>query len=981
VPSRYLIGIDLGTTNSVVAYIDTQEVADAPPPIRVLPIPQLVAHGEVLTLPALPSFLYFPNADEVSAGAVSATWDEDPPMVTGVLAREQGALVPSRQVSSAKSWLSYPGVDRRAKILPVQAEPPQPMISPVEASARYLMHLRDAWNGAIGTDGETRFERQEIVLTVPASFDEEARELTVEAARRAKLDNLTLLEEPLAAFYAWIAANRDTSACGSSSRSCPPRAGNNEQLRDGELILICDIGGGTTDFSLVRARLVNDKLQFERTAIGEHLLLGGDNLDFALAHRVEDKLAEDKLKDIRLTLQQRYALRRACCAAKERLLSDSSLKRVSVTLLGSGRAVVGQALSVELTRDEVLQILAAGFLPMTAPDEVPAHGRSTALRELGLPYASDPAITRHLAAFLTQSAVTMKGLPGNHGSSANHRMARPNAVLFNGGFCAPAVTRERIIEAISVWFGGGQTGWRPKLLNNEALESAVESAVARGAAYYGRTRRGIGLRIRAGSPRTYYVGWRSDEALHGICVLPAGVEEGTTLPLLDREFSVLANRPVSFTLYSSHTRHDGHGEVAALDEANVHRHAPLVTLLRYGKKMREAYLIVRIRASFTEVGTLELWCESRDTPHRWRLQFELRAEEAQAQQLDTAKPQRVPTRPSATTTSDTTVESAAQLIRGVFGGSADGDTQAPETLVNQMEVALGAKRDSWPTSAIRRFGDVLIEVAAGRKKSHRHEVRWLNLSGFCLRPGFGVPGDAARVNDLRTIASNEIVFADDLRCQVEMLVLLRRIAGGINASEQHVLYSKHARRPGSKKKGCVNRQLEYEKWRLFANLEHLLGSTRALLGHELISNIRKEPGDAIWLWSLGRLGARIPLYGPRHSVVTPEIAGEWLKALLDLSTFTTATASAIALIARRTDDRSRDIDEAIRDRAISRVMGLGIAEETIPLLSKYVPPERADAVRSFGESLPPGLQLVSSANCLLSVPALHSSAPTFLKPA
>ena len=285
-PSRYLIGIDLGTTNSVVAYIDSQEVADAGFPIRVFPIPQLVEHGEVLTLPALPSFLYFPTEDELSDGAVSATWDENPPMVTGVLARQQGALVPSRQVSSAKSWLSYPGVDRRAKILPAQAEPPQPVISPVEASARYLMHLRDAWNGAIGTDAETRFEHQEIVLTVPASFDEEARELTVEAARRAGLLKVTLLEEPLAAFYAWIAANRHAPAGGLPSHPSPIRKGDDRDLRDGELILICDIGGGTTDFSLVRAHLVHGELQFERTAIGEHLLLGGDNFDFALSRRV-----------------------------------------------------------------------------------------------------------------------------------------------------------------------------------------------------------------------------------------------------------------------------------------------------------------------------------------------------------------------------------------------------------------------------------------------------------------------------------------------------------------------------------------------------------------------------------------------------------------------------------------------------------------------------------------------------------------------
>ena len=810
-PSRYLIGIDLGTTNSVVAYIDTKDGVDAGSAIHVFQVPQLVGHGEVRTLPALPSFLYFPTEDELSAGAVSATWDEDPPMVTGVLARDQGALVPSRQVSSAKSWLSYPSVDRRARILPTQAEPPQPMISPVEASSRYLMHLRDAWNGAIGTNAETRFEHQEIVLTVPASFDEDARELTVEAARSARLDKLTLLEEPLAAFYAWIASNGYAQAGGPDLA----RDESSENLRDGDLILICDIGGGTTDFSLVRSHLVNGELQFERTAIGEHLLLGGDNLDLALARRVEERL-----KDIELTLRQRYALRRICCAAKEQLLSDSSLERAPVTILGGGRAVVGQALSVDLTRKEVLQTLTDGFLPMTAPDEMPARGRPTALRELGLPYASDPAITKHLAAFLTQAAIAMNS------SSANHRMARPDAVLFNGGFCAPAVTRERIVEAISTWFGGTPGGWRPKVLNNEE----VDSAVARGAAHYGRVRLGAGSRVRAGNARSYYIGLPSSNGLQGICVLPAGVEEGTTLPLLNREFSVLANRPVSFTLYSSRTRHDAHGEVASLDEADVHRHAPLGTMLRYGRKLRELYLIVRIRASFTEVGTLELWCESRDTQHRWRLQFELRGEEAQAEQLDTAKPQPLPAPSPAVTDSDATVESAAQLIHNVFGGSADGEALAPGTLANQIEAALGAKRDSWPISAIRRFSDILIEVAAGRKESPRYEVRWLNLSGFCLRPGFGVPGDDARVKHVRTIASNETVFADDLQCQVELLVLLRRIAGGINASEQQALYRKLIGRADLRKKGRVNRQLEYERWRLLASLEHLLGSDRASLG-------------------------------------------------------------------------------------------------------------------------------------------------------
>jgi len=396
-------------------------------------------------------------------------------------------------------------------------------------------------------------------------------------------------------------------------------------------------------------------------------------------------------------------------------------------------------------------------------------------------------------------------------------------------------------------------------------------------------------------------------------------------------------------------------------------------MLRYGKKLRELYLVVHIRASFTEVGTLELWCESRDTQHRWRLQFELRGEEAQAEQLDTAKSQPAPS--PAVVAPDATVEAAEQLIRNVFGGSVDSEGLGPDTLANQIEAALGAKRDSWPISVIRRLSDVLIEVAAGRKKSPRHEVRWLNLSGFCLRPGFGVPSDDVRIKHLWTVASNEPIFADDLQCQVELLVLLRRIAGGINASGQQALYRNLTSRAGQRKKGRVNRQLEYEEWRLLASLEHVLGSARALVGNELVEKIRSEPENAIYLWSLGRLGARIPLYGPLHSVVTPQIAGEWLKTLLDLPAFTAATASAIALIARRTDDRSRDIDDAVRERTISRLMTLGIDEEIIRLLSKYVQTDRADAIRSFGESLPSGLQVVGSSNCLLSIPALLSAAP------
>ena len=613
--SRYLIGVDLGTTNSVVAYIDTQEAqVEESSGIHVFDVPQLVGPGEVRPLPHLPSFLYFPAEAEIATGTLALPWEDRPSSIAGAMAREQGALQPGRQVSSAKSWLCQSGVDRTADILPVEAEPSAAMISPVEASARYLLHLRNAWNYAIAADEPSRdeqlFEKQEIVLTVPASFDEEARELTVEAARRAGLANLTLLEEPLAAFYAWIADHQDAI---------------HEQVQDGDLVLVCDIGGGTSDFSLVRARSRGDAIEFERTAIGNHLLLGGENLDLALARRVEQKLNST------LSLRQRRALQMACSAAKERLLTEASLDRLPINILGSGRAVVGQMLTSELTRDEVVELLTNGFLPLIPPGELPTRARSSGLREIGLPYEGDPAITKHLAGFLRQAALAMS--PGTMALSSpgDAEMALPDAVLFNGGFCVPEIARQRISEAISHWSGRPEDGWRPKILRNDSMSSAV----AMGAAYYGRVRRGTGLRVKAGSARSYYIAMRSEDGGQAVCVLPAGTDEGTTLSLSGREFAALANRPVSFTLYSSTVRHDAHGDLADLDPVQMHRHAPLVTLLRYGKKLQELELAVRLAVSFTEVGTLELWCESLNSPHRWRLQFELRGQAEQSAERKT----------------------------------------------------------------------------------------------------------------------------------------------------------------------------------------------------------------------------------------------------------------------------------------------------------------------------------------------------------
>ncbi|HZS03997.1 MAG TPA: Hsp70 family protein [Blastocatellia bacterium] len=934
--SRYLIGIDLGTTNSAVAYVDTQEaVSGDAPAIHVFNVLQLVAEGELDALPTLPSFLYFAS-DQDAPGSLRLPWSERPNAVAGIFAREQGALVTGRQVASAKSWLCHDAVDRTAKILPWGAEQSEQTCSPVEASTRYLEHLREAWNHTTAArDDQLRFERQEIVLTVPASFDEEARELTVQAARDAGLQKLTLLEEPLAAFYAWIVTHRRLLK---------------RYVRDGTLVLICDVGGGTTDFSLIRVRIVAGEVRFERTAIGEHLLLGGDNVDLALARRVEEKLNHPKL-----TLRQLSALRRQCCAAKEKLLSDGRLRRAPVTIPGSGRSLIGGSLSTELTREEVEETLTRGFLPLTAPDDLPAREKRTGLRELGLPYAGEAAITRHLAEFLARSAQS------DSSTDQKSALARPDAILFNGGFFAPALTRERVVAAVAGWFRRRVAQWQPKVLNNKSPEGAV----AVGAAYYGFVRRSGGLRVSGGSARAYYIGVqtagrRAEGQVQAVCVLPRGTEEGTTLDLTEREFTVIANRPVSFTLYSSTARHDAHGDVVTLGEEELHRHAPLITVLRYGKKSRHAELAVRLSASFTEVGTLELWCESLRTEHRWRLRFQLRGAEPEVPAEDETEPEE-----TQTVMSDESVAQAGRTIRAVFGRPHEmtgGEVATPEALVSKLEGTFGYGKDGWPIITIRQLSDVMAEVSDGRRKGPKHEARWLNLYGFCLRPGFGAPADDWRITQSRKIYMSGLVFPKDLQCQVEWLVLWRRVAGGLNANQQHELY--HRQRAvlgigGKSQGGRLNTQVEREGWRLLASLEHLSAATRVALGMELLVKVREQPANQSFLWSLGRIGARIPFYGPLNCVVPAETAAGWIRALLRLPELNRDLASAIVQLGARTNDPLRDIDNDLRERVVAILGEAGITDELTEGLRQYVPPGRSDAVRIFGESLPEGLRLVS----------------------
>lgn len=602
--SRFAIGIDLGTTNSALAWVDAASHSEGETfTVETLPILQIVQPGVVEERWLLPSFLYLPLPGELPAGSLALPWDEQRDYAVGEFARQQGALVPTRLVSSAKSWLVHAGVDRRAAILPWRAPEKVRRVSPVEASTCYVQHLLENWNyrQTPHFPGEL-LQQQEVVLTVPASFDAAARELTVEAARAAGIEQLTLLEEPQAAFYAWIHTHPDWR----------------KQVRVGDVVLVCDVGGGTTDFTLIAVAEEAGNLILERVAVGDHILLGGDNMDLALAHRLQQKLSRQGVK---LDFGQFYQLAQACRQAKEKLFSDSELSSHPVTVLGRGSRVVGGTVTTELTQEELHQALLEGFFPVVDWEAEPKGAATVGLQELGLPYASDPAITRHLASFLRR-----------HQSALSERLGRkpafPTAVLFNGGVFKARVLVDRLVEVLNGW--AKSLGAEPvRVLSGTDLDLAV----ARGAACYGMVRRGRGIRIRGGTARAYYIGVAVNlpavpgmpPPIKAVCVVPFGMEEGTEADVPGQEFGLVVGAPVQFRFFGSSTRRkDTIGTVLEEWEENELQELDPLEVTLQAPGLEGKVVPVRLHSHVTPVGTLELWCLGREKPHRWKLEFNVR---------------------------------------------------------------------------------------------------------------------------------------------------------------------------------------------------------------------------------------------------------------------------------------------------------------------------------------------------------------------
>jgi hypothetical protein len=608
---RFSVGIDLGTTHCVLSYADLSQAEEDDFSPEVLDIPQLTSPGAVEDKPQLPSFLYQAHAEELAEGSTALPWSQKPDYLVGEIARALGSKTPIRLVASAKSWLCHAGVDCKSPILPSDAPEEVERVSPFDATTAYLQHLYDAWRNL---HPDAPLEDQDLVITVPASFDPAARELTAEAARAVGLNRAILLEEPQAALYSWIEQSRGEWR---------------NYAQAGDVILVVDIGGGTTDLSLIAVTDNEGNLELTRVAVGDHILLGGDNMDLALAYTVKAKLEKDGR---RLEPWQIQSLTHSCREAKEKIFNDPSVDQLPIVVANRGSSLIGGTLRTELTRGEINQVLVEGFMPKVGSADRPIARPRTGLRTAGLPYAQDAAITRHLAAFLAKqqgAAADLKDINLPEHASFLH----PTAVLFNGGVLKAQPLAERLVEVLNAWLQA-EGAPEARLLPGADLDLAV----ARGASYYGVVRKGKGVRIKGGTAASYYVGVESampavpglPPELQALCIAPFGMEEGTREELPEDEFGLVVGEPVRFRFFASNTRREDRvgdrltywedDELTELDEIEV-------TLPPENRRPGEV-VPVHLAAAVTEVGTLELQAVSQKDGQRWKIEFDVRAGES-----------------------------------------------------------------------------------------------------------------------------------------------------------------------------------------------------------------------------------------------------------------------------------------------------------------------------------------------------------------
>ncbi len=886
-----VVGIDLGTTNTLVAFANDAGA------LSVLPIAQLVAPGVGEERALFPSCLYAPAPGEDLGDPFG-----DAPYVAGELARLRGAEVPGRLVASAKSWLCHPAVDRTAPILPWGAgeDADLPRISPIDASARYLAHVRRVYN-ALFPDEPLEF--CDVTLTVPASFDEVARELTLDAATRAGL-TVRLLEEPTAAFYDYLL------------REGSPAVHAIADAHGGEaFVLVVDVGGGTTDLSLLKVT----RTAIERIAVGQHLLLGGDNMDLALAAVCEARLGKlDPARFGQLVAQ--------CRAAKERLLGPEPPEEVEIALLSKGSKLVGGTLRTKLGREETARVVLDGFFPLTSRDARPERTRS-ALVAFGLPYEKDVAITRHVAHFFARHA------PAD---------AHPHALLVNGGVFRGKKVIERLAAAIEGW-GGPSLRVLP--------QPDPDLGVVRGAVAYGLSLRGALERIGGGSARGFYVGVDGG----AVCVVPRGAKEGALHRAASRTFALTVGRPVRFDLYASDdARADAPGDVVPIDEERMLRLPPIAVALGAGEKAREVQVV--LEGQLTAVGTLDLACVELygAPPRRHRLAFQLRSGGSEAPTSRATRP------PQSIAPPSRSFESAAAAIARAFGKTG-GEREAKDVL-RELERALG-ERATWTTEVTRGLFDALSQHRSARRRTADHERVFWMLAGYCARPGFGDPRDPERVAALVALWSDRLAFPAEARGWAQYWIAWRRVAGGLDDETQARMRETvdpylAPTEAGLKKNKKWKPEAIGELLEMASSLERAGSTSRAALGEWTLERTWVDDDARLWA-ALGRVGARVPSYASLHHVVAPLTVEKWLEQMLRTAKWTMPMAEAAARMTRKTNDRARDVGDRVRREVEKKLVAANAPAEWLRVVREHVEVEETERAVWLGDGLPVGLRLVT----------------------
>jgi molecular chaperone DnaK (HSP70) len=923
--ARYVVGIDLGTTHTVVAYAmhDVRRTRTAPEP-SVFPIPQHVSLRDREPRPLLASSLYAPLPGEL---------DTDAPWVVGEFAKRRSGEITGRVVTSAKSWLSHPSVDRTAPILPWGGSDESLLkLSPVEASARILQHVASAWDLA---HPEAPLASQDVVLTLPASFDDVARQLTLRAASDAGLMPV-LLEEPTAAFYD---AMRDVDAVRAH---VVPRSPSDERT-----VLVCDVGGGTTDLSLMAiAYAPKDKGGFSvrRVAVGRHILLGGDNMDLALAHLAEARISESGGPLDPSELSQLVA---SCRDAKERVLSELSgrsarehdLSEVTVTVLGRGNRLVGGARRATLSREDIERVVVGGFFPSEVTSDA-VRSRSGVVA-FGLPYERDPAITRHIRQFLERHA---KDVP----------RGAPDVVLLNGGvFNAPRIV-DAVKAALRSWYGR-----EPSVLP----VSSPDLAVACGAVRFGFARTGLGVNVESGAAHGYYVSVEEGAGQkRAVCILPRGAKEGVRYEATERWFDLLVGKTVRFEVYASDLARDEVGALVTLDEDAFERLPPVVTHLE--KRGSEDRVRVRLGGELRTTGQLELACvepsQGEDEGRKFRLEFSLREPNVTTQaSLPSSLAPRASTEASSRLMHPR-LEDAERILDPVFGKKSEASPREVKDVLRDLERVLG-DRQGWSMPVCRHIVDRLLVNPGARRRSAQHERAFWWLLGFGLRPGFGDPGDPARIERVYPLAEGRLGFPDEPQAWPQFFIAWRRIAGGLTEPMQIALRDAFDPLVAPKEAGLKlpKRAIDDggEAFVMLAALERVPASRRAQLGDWLLEKTWTSDDARLWT-SIARVGARVPVYASVHHVVAPKHAEAWLERLLRSRWESVVSLQhASVQLARFTGDRARDVSERLRAEVEKKLVANHAKPEWIQALREVADLSDAERVAILGEGLPIGLTL------------------------